>query len=278
MWTKIIAIFMMSLFCMSGISFAGVFDSNSTGPRILLAEVKGYGEDELRPEFLAHFREVLGDQMQMSKKFQVDLSRLSDGTYMDLDQQKPEDKLFSIIHMDAIAHSHLYRRELANAQMIRYGDSIMGKAYYQDDEKTAQRMKAEGQPYNLTSNVEYMLKELGQKYNVDYMLFVNMRDADVFRKTGGIFGTGTTEEDIINKMRGKKVTFEMEYYLINVKTGKVFEAQNSNKKSAVMKNIVVGKEGIKTNAAQLLTDILKQQAAQIVKNLEGKSLKAIGGE
>ena len=263
---------------MNATSFAGIFDQTSNGPRILLAEVKGYGEDELKPEFLAHFREILGDQMQMSKKFQVDLSRLSNDVFLNLDQQNPEDKLFSIIHMDAIAHSHLYRRELANSQMIKYGDSIMGKSYYQDDEKTAQRMKLEGQPYNLTSNVDYMVRELGQKYNVDYMLFVNMRDADVFRKTGGIFGTHTTEEDIINSMRGKKVTFELEYYLINVKTGKVFEGQNSQKKSAVMKNVVVGKEGQKTNAAQLLTDLLKQQAVQIVKLLENKGLRTVGGE
>ena len=278
MFFRIVLILIMTIFCMSGVTFAGVFDSNSTGPRILLAEVKGYGENELKPEFLEHFREILGDQMQMSKKIQVDLSRLSEGIFLNLDQQQPEDKLFSIIHMDAIAHSHLYRREFANAQMIRYGDSIMGKKYYQDDEQTAKRRKLEGQPYNLTLNVDYMVKELAQKYNADYMLFVNLRDADVLRKTGGIFGTHTTEEDIVNSLRGKKVTFELEYYLINTKTGKVFEGQNSQKKSAVMKNIVVGKEGVKTNAAQLLTDILKQQAVQIVKVVENKCTKGFGGE
>ena len=267
----------MLLFCLSSTSFALFEQSSGNGPRILLAEVKCYGENELKPEFLANFREALGDQMQQSKKFQVDLSRLSIGEYLDLDQQEPEDKLFSIIHMNAIAHSHLYRRELANTQMIKYGDSILGKKYYQDDAKTAQRMKLEGQPYDLTATVYYMVKELAEKYGVDYMLFVNLRDADVFRKTGGIFGTHTTAEDIEKSMKGKKVTFEMEYYLINVKTGKVFEGQNAQKKTALMKNVVVGKEGQKTNATQLITDILKDQAVQIVKLIESKGLKAVGG-
>lgn len=265
---------MMLLLCMSGTTNAA-FEKSAGLPTILLAEVKGYGEDELRPEFLATFREALGDQMQQSKIFSVDLSRLSDGTYLDLEQQNPEDKLFSFIHMDAIANGHLYRREFANAQMIRYGDSVKGKAYYQDDEKTAQRRKLEGKPYDLSSNITQMAIELGNKYNVDYLLFVNVRDADVFRKTGGIFGTHTTAEEIEKGMRGKKVTFELEYYLVNTKTAKVYEGQNAQKKTALMKNVVIGKEGQKANATQLLMEILKDQAQQIVKGLESKGLKAI---
>lgn len=265
---------MILLLCVSGTTNAA-FEKSAGLPTILLAEVKGYGEDELRPEFLASFREALGDQMQQSKVFSVDLSRLSDGTYLDLEQQNPEDKLFAFIHMDAIANGHLYRREFANAQMIRYGDSVKGKAYYQDDEKTAQRRKLEGKPYDLSSNITQMAIELGNKYNVDYLLFVNVRDADVFRKTGGIFGTYTTAEEIEKGMRGKKVTFELEYYLVNTKTAKVYEGQNAQKKTALMKNVVIGKEGQKANATQLLMEILKDQAQQIVKGLESKGLKAI---
>lgn len=265
---------MILLLCMSGMTNAA-FEKSAGLPTILLAEVKGYGEDELRPEFLASFREALGDQMQQSKVFSVDLSRLSDGTYLDLEQQNPEDKLFSFIHMDAIANGHLYRREFANAQMIRYGDSVKGKAYYQDDEKTAQRRKLEGKPYDLSSNITQMAIELGNKYNVDYLLFVNVRDADVFRKTGGIFGTHTSAEEIEKGMRGKKVTFELEYYLVNTKTAKVYEGQNAQKKTALMRNVVIGQQGQMANANQLLMEILKDQAQQIVKGLEGKGLKAI---
>ena len=251
------------------------FEKSSNGKTILLAEVKGYGEDELRPEFLESFKEALGDEMQQSKIFSTDLSRLSDGVYLDLDKQEPEDKLFSLIHMDAIANGHLYRRELANSQMIRYGDSVKGKAYYQDDEKTALRRKSEGTPYGLSSNITQMAIELGNKYGADYLLFVNVRDADVFRKTGGIFGTHTTAEELEKGMRGKKVTFELEYYLVNVKTCKVYEGQNAQKKTALMKNVVIGKEGQKANATQLMTEILKDQARQIVKGLETKGLKTV---
>lgn len=254
---------------------SALFEKSSSGPTILLAEVNGYGEDALRPEFLASFREALADQMQQSQVFSVDVSRLSDGMYLELEKQAPEDKLFSLLHMDAIANGHLYRREYANAQMIRYGDSVKGKAYYQDDEKTAARRKLEGKPYDLSSNITQMAVELGNKYNVDYLLFVNVRDADVFRKTGGIFGAHTTAEELEKGMRGKKITFELEYYLINVKTGKVYEGQNAQKKTALMKNVVIGNEGQKANATQLLTDILKDQAQQIVKGLEKQGLKTV---
>ena len=264
----------LMILCIGGTSEAA-FEKSSNGSTILLAEVKGYGEDELRPEFLASFREALGDQMQQSKIFSTDLSRLSDGTYLDLEQQNPEDKLFSFIHMDAIANGHLYRREFANAQMIRYGDSIKGKTYYQDDNITAQRRKLEGKPYSLSTNITQMAIELGNKYDVDYLLFVNVRDADVFKKTGGIFGTHTTAEELEKGMRGKKVTFELEYYLVNVKTCKVYEGQNTQKKTALMKNVVIGKEGQKANATQLLMEILKDQAQQIVKGLENKGLKTV---
>ena len=270
---RILSVIML-LLCMSSTTNA-VFEKSSSEPTILLAEVKGYGEDELRPEFLSSFRESLGDQMQQSKVFNVDLSRLSAGMYLDLEQQEPEDKLFSLIHMDAIANGHLYRCEYANAQMIRYGDSVKGKAYYQDDDKTAQRRKLEGKPYSLSSNITQMAIELGEKYGVDYLLFVNVRDADVFRKTGGIFGTHITAEELEKGMRGKKVTFELEYYLVNVKTCKVYEGQNAQKKTALMKNVVIGKEGQKANATQLLNEILKEQAQQIVKALESKCLKTV---
>lgn len=270
-FTKILIAFM--ILCAGGMTEAAF--EKSSGTTILLAEVKGYGEDELRPEFLASFREALGDEMQQSKIFSTDLSRLSDGVYLDLDKQEPEDKLFSLIHMDAIANGHLYRREFANSQMIRYGDSVKGKAYYQDDEQTALRMKEEGKPYELSPNITQMAIELGNKYGADYLLFVNLRDADVFRKTGGIFGTHMTAEELEKGMRGKKVTFELEYYLVNVKTCKVYEGQNTQKKTALMKNIVVGKLGEKANATQLLTEILKDQARQIVKGLESKGLKTV---
>ena len=271
---KFFVLFAVILICMCDTANAA-FEKSSGKPTILLAEIKGYGEDELRPEFLANFRESLADEMQQSKIFNVDLSRLSDGIYLDLDKQNPEDKLFSFVHMDAIANGHLYRREFACAQMIRYGDSVKSKAYYQDDDKTAQRRKLEGKPYVLSSNITQMVIELGNKYGVDYLLFVNVRDADVFRKTGGIFGTHITAEEIEKGMRGKKVTFELEYYLINVKTCKVFEGQNSQKKTALMRNVIIGKEGKKANATQLLNEILKDQAQQIVKGIESKGLKTV---
>ena len=45
-----------TLLCLSGTSSA-LFENASNDPKILLAEVNGYGEDELRPELLANLEQ-----------------------------------------------------------------------------------------------------------------------------------------------------------------------------------------------------------------------------
>ena len=173
--------------------------------------------------------------------------------------------------MDAIARGHLYKRELANVQMIIYGDSIFGKQYYQNEEKITQRLKLEGQPYKLGDEITKKVIQLGQQYDVDYMLFVNLRDVDVWRKTGGIFGTHTSAQEY----RGKKAIVELEFYLINTKTGKVFEGQNKEKKTSLVTNILIDKYGNNFTIQQMIQELITNQTKQIVKSIEDKGIKCI---
>lgn len=259
---KRILMICLMICCIGSTAFAA-FDKS--GPSILIGEVACYGENELLPEFVENFKDVLASELNETNKYQVDTSRF--GAASD------EDEIFSMIHMDAIAHSHLYRRELANAKMIRYGDSVMGRQYYQDEAKTAQRMKLEGQPYSLSPNVTAKVIELGQQYNADYMLFVNLRDVDVWRKHGGIFGTHTTTE----QFRGKKALFELEFYLINTKTGKVFEGQNAEKKTSLVSNILISKYGNNFTIQEMVQTLIAAQSQQIIKTINNKGIKTIGG-
>ena len=239
------------------------FEKNSAAPKILLAEVAGYGQFELKPEFMANFYNVISEKLQ--ENFNVE-SRMTL-----LDEPSDEDKIFSVIHMDAIAHSHLYRRELAGVKMTRYGDSILGKEYFQNETKTQARAKLEGKPYRLTPEISEKVFELGEKYGVEYMLFCNVRDADVWRKTGGIFGASPSTYDL----RGKRVQIEMEYFLINVKSGKVFEGQNSEKRTSLTTNVLIGKYGNNYTVGDMVNYVLQDQAGKLVKNILKNGLKAV---
>lgn len=239
------------------------FERNSGAPKILLAEVAGYGQFELKPEFMANFYDVIREKLQ--ENFSV-ASRMTL-----INENSEEDEIFSTIHMDAIAHSHLYRREFANVKMTRYGDSIFGKEYYQNPTKTAARLKLEGKPYRLTPEISDIVFELGEKYGVDYMLFCNVRDADVWRKTGGIFGASPSTYDL----RGKRVKIEMEYYLVNVKSGKVFEGQNTQKRTSLTTNILIGKYGDNYTVGDMVNYVLQDQASKLVKNILKRGVKAV---
>lgn len=238
----------------------------NNAPRILLAEVTGYGVYELKPEFMENFYDVIRENLQTS--FNVTTrNNLNDFDF----EPTEEDEIFSTIHMDAIAHGRLYLRRMANVKMIRYGDSIFGKEYFQDEKKTAARRKLEGKPYNLTPAVAENVRALGEKYDVDYMLFCNVRDADVWRKTGGIFGASPSTDDL----RGKRAKIEMEYYLVNVKTGKVFEGQNIEKRTSLTTNVLIGKYGNNYTIGDMINFVLNKQAGELVENLTKKGLKAI---
>ncbi len=236
---------------------------SSGNPRILLAEVASYGQYQLKPEFLENFSDIINEKLQAHFEVETRMTLLDD--------EDDEDEIFSLIHMDAIAHSRLYRRELANVKMTRYGDSVMGKDYYQDEIETEARRKLEGTPYYLTPKISYYVKKLGEKYGVDYMLFCNVQDADVWRKTGGIFGASPSSDDL----RGKRVQVEMEYFLIDVRSGRVFEGQNSDKRTSLTVNVLIGEYGSNFTVGDMINFVLNDQADKLVKNILRRGLQAV---
>ena len=60
------------------------------------------------------------------------------------------------------------------------------------------------------------------------MLFVNLKDFDV-RLKHSIFATHTERET-----KGKKLSASLDYYLVNARTGRVYEKHLENKKTAQM--------------------------------------------
>ena len=242
---------------------------SSGKPKLLIAEVASYGVYELRDNFIANMYDKIFDKLR--ENFQIKSLKNLNG-----ETSSQENSQLSLIHMNAIANGRLYRRELAGVKMIKYGDTIKGKAYYQDEEKTAARMKLEGKPYSLSPDVEEMVKKIGEDYGVDYLFFCNVRDADVWRKSGGIFGVDANDDS--EGLRGKRVQVEMEYYLVNAKTGKVFEGQNTAKKTSLMVNVLFGNYGTKNDTNGLLDYVLDDQATKLAKVIKGKGLNAVKGE
>ena len=266
----------LMMLLMSGSVFAA-FERTTGLPTILIGEVRGYGENELIPKYFEDFRDELAAALQRSNKVNIDVSRIMLNAG---DEPTDEDKLFSLLHKDAIANGALYRREYANAEMIRYADVIKGggdpkkgRQYFQDDAITKERMNRAGKPYDLTFTAVKQVNELGRRYNADYILFVNLRDADVWRKTGGIFGTSTDYD-----YRGKKILVELEYYLINTKTGKVYEGQNAEKKTSLTTNVLVGKYGNNFTVHDMVNYVLKDQAEKVADGVLNKALKIIGSK
>ncbi|MBR1579206.1 MAG: hypothetical protein IJ668_01710 [Selenomonadaceae bacterium] len=271
------SIMLLCLLLMTCSTASAAFNRTAGLPTILIGEVRGYGENELIPKYFEDFRDELAAALQQSNKVNVDVSRIM----LNADQPSEEDKLFSLIHKDAIARGALYRREYANAEMIRYADVLLGggdpkkgRSYFQDDNITKERMKRAGKPYELTFTAVKQVNEIGQRYGVDYILFVNLRDADVWRKTGGIFGTHPDDDDF----RGKKVLVELEYYLVNAKTGMVYEGQNAEKKTSLTTNALVGKYGNDFTVHDMVNYILKDQAEKVADGVINKALKAVGGK
>ncbi|MBR1859289.1 MAG: hypothetical protein IJ797_07310, partial [Selenomonadaceae bacterium] len=92
------------------------------------------------------------------------------------------------------------------------------------------------------------------------------------RKHGGIFGTHAKTD----QFRGKKANFELEFYLINTKTGKVFEGQNAEKKTSLVSNILISKYGNNFTIQEMIQTLIAAQSQQIIKTINNKAIKAIG--
>lgn len=228
-------------------------------PRLLIAEVANYGVNELNPEVTGNLYEAL--EKNLSDDFNIESRELLANLG---GEPLNSTEIFSTIHMDAVAHGSLYRRELVNNTVKNYADSVLN---FNNTKKNSNR-KSSGKAYTLTSSVSPQVKRLGEMYGVDYMLFCDVRDADPLRKNAAFS---------VNNLRGKNVKVEMEYYLVNVKTGKVFEGQTFNKAITLDVNDIIGSYGRNFNAEDMVNFVMARHAQQIEKGITNKGLKALRG-
>ena len=199
------------------------------------------------------------DQLQQSAEFNIVTRTFND------DETK-EDELFSKIHMNAIINGNFYLREEAAASLVRYADTIFGNKY------EGKRSKPNKKSYELTSEIKNIVQELAEEYDVDYMLFCNFHKIDVKRVTD-LFEVQTTPE-----LRGKEIQVMMEYYLIDTKSGKVFEGINSKNKVSIITDDVFGKYGQAFTIQDLLQYVFDVQSQQLTKNIIKTGIKVLCGD
>ena len=248
-------------------ALAAPFANAANGaPGLLLAEVTGYGEHELQPNFLETFREEMADALNKVKDFNVQIY-LSNG--LPGEEKTGDDAVFALIHMDAVAHGPLFEIDQANAPMIRHARKRFGKEYFWDEEKMKQRRAGKFKPYRLHSESAEAAREMGQKYGVKYLLFCNLREVDA-RLKHSMFSSHVN----VNEFRAKKLRTISNFYLVNTQTGMVYEGLNEKDKTSQILTLI-GRYGQAATVQNLLQCLFEVQAEETVKDVCGSAKKAL---
>ena len=267
---RILSLSLVLTFVFTSSVFAKPFEGKTEGVGIFVGEVACYGEHEIRPEFLATFKEQL---YQTLKEFENKgkIHTVGDdewlggaGGFAGIIQVG---SVLSDIHMDAIAYGPSFKKEAANAKMIYYAERALGEDYFWDDDKLAARKQMIGKPYRISAGMTNAAKTLGSKYGADYLLFCNLVDADVQLKNS-IFNASSTLSE-----RPKQIKVESFFYLIDTKKGLVYEGYNLSDKTGQILNLL-GQYGKAMTAQNLLQCMFEVQSKRIVEDMcnEGKKV------
>ncbi len=209
---------------------------------VMVGEVAGYGDYTLQAGFYETFRDILEESLIASGKLRSVMRRPS-----------AEDAAkFSLVHMDAIARGHQYRREMAGAALIRYADAAYGR---QDEETAKEWRKRKNEPYVLGPEAAETARLLGLRYGAEYLTFCNLGGVDVER-VRSIWNAGVRDFE----MRAKEIRAELSYYIIHAPTGRVYEGHDAMEKRGQLIQIVVGQYGKGFTVEQLLLSVLDRQA------------------
>ena len=270
---RIMSLSLMLTLIISSPVLAKPFEGKTEGIGIFVGEVACYGEHEIRPEFLATFREQL---WQTLKDFENKgkIHTVGDDEWLGSGNATPGfaniiqvSSVLSDIHMDAIAYGPSFKRESANAKMIHYAERALGEDYFWDDDKLAERKQMIGKPYRISQKMTNAAKTVGSEYEADYLLFCNLVDADVQLKNS-IFNANTTLSE-----RPKQIKVESFFYLIDTKKGLVYEGYNLSDKTGQILNLL-GQYGKAMTAQNLLQCMFEVQSKRIVEDMcnEGKKV------
>ena len=272
---RVLSLSLVMTLIFSSSALAKPFESKTGGIGIFVGEVACYGEHEIRPEFLATFKDQL---WQILKDFENKgkLHTVGDDKWLGTEQPGfadiiQVDSVLRDIHMDAIAYGPSFTKETANAKMIYHAERALGEDYFWDDEKLAARKKMIGKPYRISPKMTNAAKTVGSEYEADYLLFCNLVDADVQLKNS-IFNASTTLSE-----RPKQIKVASYFYLIDTKTGLVYEGYNFSDKTGQILNLL-GQYGKAMTAQNLLQCMFEVQSKRIVEDVcnEGKKVLAKG--
>ena len=227
---------------------------------VMVGEVAGYGDYTLQAGFYETFRDILEESLIALGKLRPVMRRPS-----------AEDAAkFSLVHMDAIARGHQYRREMAGAALIRYADAAYGR---QDEETAKEWRKRKNEPYVLGPEAAETARLLGLRYGAEYLTFCNLGGVDVER-VRSIWNAGVRDFE----MRAKEIRAELSYYIVHAFTGRVYEGHDAMEKRGQLIQIVVGQYGKGFTVEQLLLSVLDRQAKRAAEGAVKEGLPRVRGK
>ena len=256
-WSKIFSLTLMMLFAMNSPTFAA---------KIFVGEVASYSEHELQDDFLKTFRDVLSETLEDAQekgKLEMDSYDWVTGSYPSFSGVAgmiQSAKIIPDLHMEVITYGPLFEKATANVKLTHYAENALGRDYFWDDDKIAAKKKLAGKPYRISDKMTQIAKTIGEQTDSDYLLFCNLVDADV-ELSKSIFNASTTLNE-----RPKKIKVETFFYLIDTKTGLVYEGRNFSDKTGQILNLL-GQYGHAMEAKDLLIAMFKVQSKRIVEDV-----------
>ena len=226
-------------------------------PRLLMAEVANYGNIELKQGVTAMFYGILTDTLQ--NDFNVESRQL----VANLGGEPIDNaEIFSAIHMEAIVRGPFHNYDTSGRNLKSYADSVLGRRKGSKADK-----KTENKAYRLNTTLAAEIRKIGAAYGVDYIFFCNVRDIEFWRRVGN--ANITTKN-----LEGKKVAIDLDYYLVEVKSGKVFAGQISDNRTRLNNGQIIKSYGARYTVDNMLAFALTEQALKIEKNILDKGLKS----
>lgn len=222
-----------------------------------VGEVASYGDYALQSGFFETFRDKLEESLATSGKLRVVMRRPT----------SEDAARFSLVHMDAIARGHRYRRERAGAALIRYADAACGR---QDEAQAKEWRKDKHAVYGLGKEAAKTARELGASYGAEYLIFCNLGGIDVER-VRSIWNANVRDFE----MRAKEIHAEISYYLVHAATGQVYEGCDAMEKRGQITQIVVGQYGKGFTVEQQLLSVLDRQAKKAAEGVAGDGLSRL---
>lgn len=256
-----VALLLPVLFMSANLAEAGAFEHANTAKGVpsAIGEIACHGEDELEDQMMTGLEDAYADAFTVSDKFR-------------LTSPVQNKALMSTVHKDAIVHGHFYNRGHSNADLIRYANEVLGRNYRPTDDEYKEIRKNAGKPYKLSPQVASDLKQYATDNGIRYFLFCNVSHIEVWLKKT-IFSQNDFE-------RGKTLTIEMEYYLVDAKTGYVYDGFSHESKTANMINALIVQGGKNMPVNMLFQRVMEEQVKKVVNDMGSKGLdrlKAVSG-